>query len=1130
MVKAYARSSAGDRVELVSEIRSPATCLKSLDYMFQLLDNDDFDFLHSWIWDRTRAVRKDLRTQIIEKRADIQTLLTCLERSARFYLLSMHQMARSGKADYSHQQDMEQFNQTLTSLRERYADNRRVGIPSENEAEFWSYRLILASLFANTQLEHELHGLPSDLRHNKRVLTAIEIFKTAKSAFTFASSRGWVQAHANWKKFWVLTKSSSVSYLMACAAEVGFNRMRHVVLDAIWHAYRKGKAGEVEVDAWTPAKLREVLAMDTEKEAVELCELHGFVFGRSAHGHTFLDISKLGNSNASIKVPDNVSPQIFSQQIVEVKRYKRSLSAVIHGMTVQQAKSAGLLTDATGEDSLFVPEAAKPNIFSQNKPTPATSNGTPGFSPFAAPFQPASQPQNPFTKALSQEQLAQAVPPNNTLFDASKNKIQFGSSDASNPFAKFSAPPTSDNAFMAANGPTQPNTPAPSFSSGGDTKPNSFTFPGSTQSQDPPLTFTPVGSPPPAPQDEEKQKAEAEARQAVLKQQEERRRAQEEQRRAEEEQKRAQEEKQRAEEQQRAREEEAQRAREAEQRRIQEEQRRIQEQQRLQQEQERRAREEHERLIQAERQRQQQEEQARTARIQRRESAYNTLTANVMFNIEEGLMFQFLENMAGLVAEDVMKELEREKKEKQEAEMRERKRLAFARAVCIHWIAQVQKKKRARHARERRRRLKAQRGRSTDAGDDTADDRSITTESVTTVAQLDGDSEFRKPRTVTGTRSDRRRTNQESGRRVVEPPAVQPPVVPPTNGIEKGYSETYYKSTAPIDRTETDWFKLRAMGIDPSKHRKRSFGSSSEEETREEVETKRLRRTDSTTSSVSQPPVAAPTTAPAPAPATLDERLARFRASRQSFGASGRTSVNGATPVNGTSSVRSTANGRSSLNGKSSLLIAQARDLIGKSPSKQSPFKQSLSRVQHDFGRSVPNLGMSTSSFGRSAFGKSAGADPNRPAYWGRASRFVPQHLYGKGPDAIRAYRDQYINSPSNTPSGTPRPINTEPLSLSSPIPTQLSYIPQPISLQHQYSDDEDAESADGEDEEGGSSDEDDFDDEHDLRYPEEDEEDEEEDEDEEEYSDDEDQSPFAQPGSQIGPGQTQDDAIELSD
>jgi hypothetical protein len=170
---------------------------------------------------------------------------------------------------------------------------------------------------------------------------------------------------------------------------------------------------------------------------------------------------------------------------------------------------------------------------------------------------------------------------------------------------------------------------------------------------------------------------------------------------------------------------------------------------------------------------------------------------------------------------------------------------------------------------------------------------------------------------------------------------------------------------------------------------------------------------------------------------------------------------------------------------------------------------------------------MSTSSFGRSAFGKSAGADPNRPAYWGRASRFVPQHLYGKGPDAIRAYRDQYINSPSNTPSGTPRPINTEPLSLSSPIPTQLSYIPQPISLQHQYSEDEDAESADGEDE-GESSDEDDFDDERDLRYTEEDEEEEEE-EDEEEYSD-EDQSPFAQPGSQIGPGQTQDDAIELSD
>lgn len=1097
-------------------------------------------------------------------------------------------MAQTEKEDYSHQQDMEQFNQTLTTLRERYDDNRRAGIASDNEAEFVAYRLILASLYANSQLENELHSLPSDLRNNKRVLIAIEIFKAAKSAFNFGSDKGWIQAQANWKKFWDLIKSSSVSYLMACAAEISFNRVRHVILDSLWHAYRKGPRGDITVEAWTTDRLKDVLAMDDDKDAVKLCELYGFPFERSAEGHTYLDIAKLGNSNKSLGVPHSIKPQMFSQGLVESKRHNRAFSAIIQGMTVQQAKSNGLLVDPStvqmgGGGSLFIPDTtavSKPNIFGQNS-NGATTNGATKLSPFASPFQPPSQTSsrstspnpfgNPFAGAAPQSQPAQASPSSAFgggasagLFDATKTPIKFAptpaSSNNNNPFAaaaaKFppqsttpaSTPPGSFNFGTNASTAPQGQSSASQANLGfgqANAQPTSdapkpFTFPGlpaidaklQSEQQAVASSATPAGSPPPdaAALAAEKQRAEDEAREAVRRQRQE----------AEERRKREQEEQDR-----RAR--EAQQAREAEQRRIEEEKQR---QLREQQQRELRAKQERERLIMEEQQRQQQQEQERVARIHRRETAYDALTSSIVFSGEDGLLYQFLENTVKNTAEQVAKEVQAKKQRDRELAEKEKRNLALARAVFVRWVTQVQKKKRTAKARDRRKRLKAQRvqslngeGEGESGGDGEAVSRATIAHSARGTDQPNGASTTRNAPTNgrRARRTQERHTNATAdrlshGNAAASPTHAQNSSTSATmkNGHHvRSYSEAYQKSTAPIDRTETDWFKLRAMGIDPSKHRKRSFDSATDEEAKGEAEAKRVRRSDSSTSLTSQPQ--SQPEAPSK-PLTIEERLARIRAAKQSFKSSG----SGSPPVNG-----ATPNKRSSFSGRSSLLIAQARDLIAKSPTA----KHSPSAV-HDFGRSVPNLGAS-SSFRQSSFGKSLGAvQSDQPAYRGRASRFVPQHLYGKGPEAIRAYREQYVNSPTSTP----RPLSTDPLALSSPIPTQLSYVPQPGYTQPQYSEGESASGVDlidvsAEENIAGDTEEDSFDgDDEEVEEDPYDEEDEDEGEETEEDNDDldtnnphpydsddytsETSQPFAQPGSiaGIGPGATQDDAIELSD
>jgi hypothetical protein len=1110
MVKAYARSAAGMDVELVSEIRSPATCLRTLNYLYGRLDTDDFVFLYSWLWDRTRAVRKDLRTQRIEKSANINLLLTCLERSARFYMLSAHHMGRSNKDDYSHQQDVEQLNQTLISLNERYADNRRASIISQNEAEFWAYRLILAPIYANTQLENELHRLPSDLRNNPRVKTALEIFRVLKAIIIFPWET-YHQCQSNWKKFWDLIKSPRVSYLMACAAAISFNKVRHIVLDSLWRTFRQGLfRHNVKVEGWTPSRLREALGFDTEKEAVAFCEAHGFSFEKHEAGHTFMDIRQKHYELKKDVLPKaDVKPQFFSATIVEPKRYGRALSAVIQGLSVQEAKRGGLGMQAQqteDETSLFVPESS--SVFGRQSAAKTPAFGGFGINPTASPFQPSGTPTaagNPFLKAAQPG-----------IFDPYKNPIKFApSTDANaNPFLQYNGvtPPAAPVNPFLKNGntaPTQSTTPstpnpflpgsfaAPQVSTPKPEQPTTtatstpkpapaFSFPGpafnTAPSQGTPLSglsFTPTG-PPPQPdtssQEAEKLKAEQDQREAAEKQQ----REAEARKRVQEAQKAAQEMKQKQENERRRQADAAA----AEQRRLQQEQ----------EDRERKVREEQERLVQQARQRQAQEEAARTARIQEKESALHALTSDVMFNPDEGLLLQFIENAVINISKEAAKAVEMEKRVAYADKKYEAYLVGLKRAGLAKMMLAVEKKKRNQKVRERRKRLKEQRARMAEMQEEqteapapvqpvqpvqTTTQSSVHSKSQRSVAPPNA---RRAKRTEERHRAQAAETNggTDSGS-ISNSSGPQVAVQSTANGnsMAVGYSQSYRKaaSIAPVDRTETDWFRLRAKGIDPSKHRKRSFDfTSSDEEKPKLIEAKRPKLS----------PPATESQEPTPPRTELDEQRARLEAVKQGFRRSETSpsqSVNGTLSVSGRSSFHDSTNsviararamlasskaemppppyvnGTSSLNRSDSfdanvsLLIARAKGIV--------PRNDTTPNVQHDWSRSVPNLGFSASQ-SQQPTGSSTASTKDRPAYWDRVSRFVPRHLYGKGAEAVRAYRIE--QGLSKSPAST-RPASTEPLALSSPIPAMQSYVQPPQSyaqsyMQEQYSEIDDAASS----------------------------------------------------------------------
>ena len=1193
-----------------------------------------------------------MRTQRIENKTDIAVLLTSLEYSARFYMLSAHHMAQSTKDDYSHQQDVEQLNQTLISLKERYGDNRRAGIVSENEAEFWAYRLILAPIYANTQLENELHRLPSDLRNNPRVKTALEIFRVLKTIIIHRNYDNFVQCQSNWKVFWDLIKSPRVSYLMACAAAICFNRVRHVVLDSVWRAYRVGQyRHQVSVEEWTTGKLREVLGMDTDSEAVQFCEAHGFVFEVNEAGHTFLDIKQKSYERKAVVLPKaDVKPQFFSASIVEAKRHGRPLSAVIAGLTVQEAKKGGFsfnnaftnqVGQAEDQTSLFVPE--KPNIFSQQSNGPKPLSG--GFNPTASPFQPSSAPagsSNPFAKA-----------PQSGVFDPSKNPIKFASpADANaNPFLQQnnsspfqSAPlapstnpflnnnttppqPTTSaapsnpflpSAFTAAQSKFQPQDsalkpePAPSAEAPKPAPAFNFTTPGFNfappqETTEPRVSstpagsfsFTPAGSPPQ--EDTSAQEVEAEAQRAEKARLEAA-------------------EKQRREDEARHRVQEAQRAKQAKEEERKREAAAAAERQRKEQaERERRAREEQEELARQARQRQAQEEEAQAKRLREMDLALRTLTSDVMFDPQEGLLMQFIENAVISISNEAAKSVEMERRVAHVDRKYENYLVELKRAGLAKIMAAVQKKKRMQKAKERRRRLKEKRIRTMPMGEKEHTDASVLWQTVTLngeagpTSQPDG---YAAPQQRSSNTRRAKRTEERRNAQVSEAINTTNPDATPNNtspramgrshnnrantntGKESSsalaYSQAYRQAaaTAPVDRTETDWFKLRAMGIDPSKHRKRSFDfTSSDEEKPKLIESKRPKLLSNSPSVESQLP---------PTPKTMDEeQVDRAEAIKRSFKGSTYT-ISPSQSINGAASI----SGRASFNDSTSSLIERARRIVAGAKSEMPPpphtnsamsvykadsfdgnASQLIARakglaghhdttlnVQHDWSRSVPNLGFSASQsqrsmYDNSSFGSTVSAK-DRPAYWGRTSRFVPRHLYGRGADAVRAYRVE--QGLSKSPSST-RPASTEPMSFSSPIPTQQSFAPHAQAqtqgyTQEQYSDTEEASGvdvvdADAEDSNAVMTDDEEFvgatssypgsqfpaaqsdhqgydedadsemlegeDDDELLDYDEYDEDEEEEEEEEEDESEEENEDGGE---NTMKPGATEDDAIELSD
>ncbi|KAJ5176742.1 uncharacterized protein N7482_002619 [Penicillium canariense] len=452
MLKRFRRSAAGYDEQLPSDIRTPKTLLQTTNYLIRHVigGNEPLGIIHKFVWDRTRSIRNDFSVQQVTQEADVRIAVLCLERIARFHILSLHLLSSpANEEQFDRHQEREQLNNTMLSLMYYYDDNRgRVMFP--NEDEFRAYYILFSIHDQRPDLEARVQKWPPALLNSPRVQVALDLYAAACNTWeyqgTLDARRPNAIAQGFYARFFHIIDSPSVSYLMACVAEIYFNHVRQTTIRAIWKAYCRIPASQQHKnDEWTIDQLTNVLHFDDDDQTIKFCEEQDLQLAENANGQMYLN---WGNRPVDSVAFSPSSEHAFSETYVESKRAGRVLVAVVLGMTVREAAAMGMIDESAvpermqqspvlspaqpgPEDSLFVSdrenttpaplvEIIPPSLDGENpdsaSPTKSAFNvfQQPTSSPFGNQTQPplpAAPATNPFASMFSSTEANKASEP-----------------------------------------------------------------------------------------------------------------------------------------------------------------------------------------------------------------------------------------------------------------------------------------------------------------------------------------------------------------------------------------------------------------------------------------------------------------------------------------------------------------------------------------------------------------------------------------------------------------------------------------------------------------------------------------------------------------------------------------------
>lgn len=495
MVKALARSAAGQDAPLPMDVRSPAALRRTLNYLMETVLGDDANLpsVHGFLWDRTRAIRRDFVFQSSMNASELGDQVYCLERITRFHVIALHQMSNGNVVaeDFSEQQEVEQLGKALLSLVHAYEDCNAQDIVCENEAEFRAYYVLFNShnsgiLETVQDWGWKFWGKSDEVRIAVSLVEALQnIWDTLGPLKPLSATD--ISQNA-FSRFFSIVEDKQVSYTMACFAEIHFNNVRKSALKTILASYRKQRD---QTKDWTLAKLNTYLWFDDEEDIISFAEAYGAQFDET-DGEVYLSFE----SGDTVTDPFPPLKQQHSHALVERKRGNNSLSAVIDKTVFEQDDSERLVSfgdklnkqnrQPDKEPTLFVKDDTFANGINTEisviESTSRNKNEHDGNKDALALIQ-DSHVKSPVEQTASPTSVSSslfdrvATPPKqfgSNFFSQSADKSSFRQPQYAEPLAPLAAKPTNDTLLPV------PKSTSASLSSGttdAPSKPFSFLTP-----------------------------------------------------------------------------------------------------------------------------------------------------------------------------------------------------------------------------------------------------------------------------------------------------------------------------------------------------------------------------------------------------------------------------------------------------------------------------------------------------------------------------------------------------------------------------------------------------------------------------------------------------------------------------
>uniref|UniRef100_A0A224YS23 Germinal-center associated nuclear protein n=1 Tax=Rhipicephalus zambeziensis TaxID=60191 RepID=A0A224YS23_9ACAR len=217
MVKEYSRSSADQEEPLAHELRPPHVLRHTMDYLLvHLMDSSQpvgewYDF----IWNRTRAIRKDITQQHL---CD-QVCVALVEQCARFHIHCAAALCEQDMSTFDPKINNENLVKCLQTLKHFYYDLSLRGLHCPNEPEFRAYDVLLHLNEGDTI--RQVQKLPARVRWSAEV-------KRAVAAFAALNSNNYVR---------FFRVAAQAPYLAACLLHRYFGQVRLRALQTFFKAF-----------------------------------------------------------------------------------------------------------------------------------------------------------------------------------------------------------------------------------------------------------------------------------------------------------------------------------------------------------------------------------------------------------------------------------------------------------------------------------------------------------------------------------------------------------------------------------------------------------------------------------------------------------------------------------------------------------------------------------------------------------------------------------------------------------------------------------------------------------------------------------------------------------------------------